>query len=554
MKDFIIIGGGPVGLYWAARLAQIKKELAAPINIVVIDPRSGDYRRERIVSNEAIKSISSMLSIKMPSGKDIPSEAMYIREFEKALYEYCEEKGVIFKKGTFSQLDHDSLTYKDIDEEPHKLKCDMIIDCSGSNRVVLKETNRLLETAIFKIKPLGKNPHTNHFSCYLSLKTEEAMKLRAPEEISPLVQAKQLCKLRQKYGWPNFSFPDVDIRSAKKEDGGFNYFIYYEVPDNLKNLNKEVQIEFLKDLLQLKYGFREIDFTINSFGHFQVCPHYVEQPFYQCKELPVILPGGDCQIEPDYRKGIGIESGIVRADFFLNTASSNSKGLEFSFENYYVNVAQYMNYHGSLINQFYRQRQDNINTTSLEQARKILCAASKIVEEQDDMTAIASELKLLGNELFNKPNYDGALECYLTATHLHKALDTIPTMDFITLHANACQACLKLKEYMKCVNLADEGIKICMENNLNNQAIFFKLLFRKASALSEIINKLNVSTQKEEIDTFLKDLIKTHELMKENSGESNTAFVNQIHSKIDGITSKLSQTIGEPRNIDKYPT
>ncbi|WBV64062.1 hypothetical protein PGH43_04865 [Legionella pneumophila 130b] len=64
----------------------------------------------------------------------------------------------------------------------------------------------------------------------------------------------------------------VDIRSAKNEEGGVNYFIYYEVPDNLKEKDKSVQIEFLKDLLKLKYGFEDIDFTIHSFGHFPVFP------------------------------------------------------------------------------------------------------------------------------------------------------------------------------------------------------------------------------------------------------------------------------------------
>ncbi|GAN17921.1 hypothetical protein lpbnt_02036 [Legionella pneumophila] len=53
MKDFVIVGAGPIGLYWAARLAQIKESSGLPINIVVIDPRAGNYNRERIVSNEA---------------------------------------------------------------------------------------------------------------------------------------------------------------------------------------------------------------------------------------------------------------------------------------------------------------------------------------------------------------------------------------------------------------------------------------------------------------------------------------------------------------------
>lgn len=540
MKDFVIVGGGPIGLYWAARLAKMKERFKLPINIVVIDPRAGDYRRERIVSNEAIKTISSQLSIDIPSAKGIPGGAMYIRDLEKELYKYCKGKGVQFKKGTFSELSSNSVTYKDRNEDTHTIPCDMVIDCSGTNRMVLKETNRLLGKEVFEIKPLGKNPHTNHFSCYMSLSAEEAMKLHEPEKINPLVQAKQLCKLRQKYGWPNFSFPVVDIRSAKNEEGGFNYFIYYEVPDDLKDKSEEIQIEFLKDLLKLKYGFEDIDFTIHSFGHFPVCPKYVDRPFYLDKELPTVLPGGDCQIEPDYRKGIGIESGIVRANFFLNTAFLTSKGLDFSFENYYGLVAEYVSYHGNLIEKFYLQRQENINGSALEQAKIILCTAAEIAKETDDIVAITSELKLLGNELFKKPNYEGALECYLSAIQLYKSLDTIPVLDFVTVHSNACQACLNLKEYKKCVSLADEGIKNYFEMTLDNPALLFKLLFRKASALNEIISKLDVTNDKEEIDPLFKDLKETHELMKEHLSKSNETFVTQIQSKISNLEEKLT--------------
>lgn len=372
----------------------------------------------------------------------------------------------------------------------------------------------------------------------MSLSMEEAMKLHIPDKIDPLLQARQLCQLRQKYGWPNFSFPVVDIRSAKNEKGEVNYFIYYEVPDDLKEKDKSLQIEFLQDLLKLKYGFKDIEFTIHSFGHFPVCPKYVDRPFYLSKDLPTILPGGDCQIEPDYRKGIGIESGIERANFLFNTAHLINKGIEFSFENYYMQVARYVSYHGNLIEKFYLQRQENITHSSLEQAKKILCSASETAEKMEDITSIASELKLLGNELFKKPNYQSALECYLAAIQLHQKTKTL-TMDFITLHSNACQACLKLNDNEKCIILANEGIKAYTEMKGEEKDVLFKLLFRKASALNEIIKGLDVKTQRKELDELLKDLTETCDFMQKNLSENNAIFVKQIQSKIENISKKL---------------
>ncbi|HAT7071239.1 TPA: hypothetical protein JAN90_00235 [Legionella pneumophila] len=344
----------------------------------------------------------------------------------------------------------------------------------------------------------------------------------------------------------------VDIRSAKNEEGGVNYFIYYEVPDNLKGKDTIVQIEFLKDLLKLKYGFENIDFTIHSFGHFPVCPKYVDKPFYLGEGAPAVLAGGDCQIEPDYRKGIGIESGIKRANFLFDTAQLTSKGLEFLFDNYYQQVARYVGYHGKLIEQFYLERVDNINGSSLEQAKKIFCSACGSVKEIEDVATIASELKLLGNELFKKPNYESALECYLTAIHLYQSFEkAMPlTMDFVTLHSNACQTCLKLKEYGQCINLANEGIKAYAEIKIEDKDMLFKLLFRKASALVELSNVFDVKTQRKELDEALKDLKETYELIKENSGVNNAAFVKQIQTKIVNIEKKLPPPQEEVNKIE----
>ncbi|HBD7058829.1 TPA: hypothetical protein KKW48_001548, partial [Legionella pneumophila] len=195
---------------------------------------------------------------------------------------------------------------------------------------------------------------------------------------------------------------------------------------------------------------------------------------------------------------------------------------------------------------------DNIKGSSLEQAKKILCSACGSVKEIEDVAAIASELKLLGNELFKKPNYESALECYLNAIHLCQSFEkALPlTMDFVTLHSNACQTCLKLKKYEQCINLANEGIKTYAEINAEDKDMLFKLLFRKASALVELGNGLDAKTQIKELDESLKALKETYELMKENSGVNNTTFVKQIESKIVNIEKKLPPPQEEVNKIE----
>lgn len=80
--------------------------------------------------------------------------------------------------------------------------------------------------------------------------------------------------------------------------------------------------------------------------------------------------------------------------------------------------------------------------------------------------------------------------------------------------------------------------------------MLFKLLFRKASALVELGNAFDVKTQRKEFDEALKDLKETYELMQENSGVNNAAFVKQIQTKIVTIEKKLPPPQEEINKIE----
>lgn len=80
--------------------------------------------------------------------------------------------------------------------------------------------------------------------------------------------------------------------------------------------------------------------------------------------------------------------------------------------------------------------------------------------------------------------------------------------------------------------------------------MLFKLLFRKASALVELSNAFDVKTQRKDLDEALKDLKETYELMKENSGVNNAAFVKQIQTKIVTIEKKLPPPQEEVNKIE----
>lgn len=544
MKNFVIIGTGPIGLYWAARLALFRKERGlSDISIVAIDPQAGDFQRQRIVSNEAINKVTSTLGIQISPSKEIPIEAMRIRDFESALFDYCIDQGVDIILGKFQRLENDAVVYQDSTTESNvSISCDMVIDCSGTSRVVLKGFNTASHQEFFKIQDLGNNPHRSHFHTYLILKPIEAAKLSS-REVEPLIQAEQLCKLRETYNWPDFSFPEVYINSAERKDGRFNYFIYYEAPDNLREKGVAIQESFLKDLLKLKFGFDNITIDqIVSHGNFPVSPKYVEPVFYMGDNFPAVFPGGDCQIEPDYRKGFGIESGIKRADFLLDTISITPSGISFRLENYNFNVSRYISYQTNLIVSFYQDRTQNIQT-SLEKARLILCAASKTVEDKEKIKLIATHLKQLGNELFKKPNFIGAQECYLAAINLYQQmdLDKLSVMeDLLALYSNASLVSLKQKDYEGALKLAEKGIEIA-PHLLKGNDIFYKLLYRKVSAILEILDNQN-----EKISSDIADLravlFDTYAAMKNHPSFNKNALTDRIEKQIELLESSVSHT------------
>jgi tetratricopeptide (TPR) repeat protein len=541
MQYFTIIGAGPIGLYYAARLAKIKSETGLPISIIVIDPRAPNYCRERIVSNNAISKIISLFDINIPTTKEIPPEAMYINDFEKALYQYCVHHNVTFKKGTFNQLHPLGLYYNDTDSgRTEKINCDIVIDCSGANRVVLKDTNRFLEDEFFKIRRLGHNPITHHFSSYLTINAEEESKLKTGSKTDPLLQAKVISLLRNKYSWPHFSFPEMDIRSTKRENGDFNYFIYYEAPDNLNQSDKKIQIDYLTDLFKLKYCSEDITLPSHTPLHFEVDPHFVETPFYQGGDLlPAIFPGGDCQIEPDYRVGIGIESGIDRANLLMDSIRFNRSGLELNLEAYTLTSAQYLSYHASIVARRYEMRLNNIQNFSLTRALTLFTQAATSIKNADDSCLLAKELKSLGNMFYKQQKYACALESYLIGIQLYKRLKEPAINEMVTLYSNACQAALLIGHFKQCLDLANEGLVSYPKRDGNSPPIFFKLLFRKATSIIHLLNSLELTAEKALTNKLLLALFDTHTLMIANSSVSNQSVILQIQKQID-------------RNAEKY--
>lgn len=84
IKNIIIIGAGPIGLYLAALLAQKDMKF---VNITVVEPRIGSYNRKKIISSIPVESILAHLGLDIHVSNNLPYGSMYIKDFEESLYE-----------------------------------------------------------------------------------------------------------------------------------------------------------------------------------------------------------------------------------------------------------------------------------------------------------------------------------------------------------------------------------------------------------------------------------------------------------------------------------
>ncbi|WP_367608094.1 hypothetical protein [Legionella sp. W05-934-2] len=551
MKDIVIVGAGPVGLYAAALYIKVINKYHLPITVTIIDPHAGNYRRERIVSNQVIEDVSSEFNLDIPKPSGIPVEAMYIRDLERTLYDYCLKSGVTIQQGTFQSLGKNKVKYT-TSKGVSQVACDLVMDFSGNKRVVINEVNRQKGPTALTISQLGNNPVPQHFSRYINLTPDEAKKLSSGKKLDPIKQARELIKLRQTFEWPYFTLPDIDIRSAVDKDNSVNFFIYYEALPALKEKSKSVQLAFFKTILKLKYGFDEIDFTVKSHGDFIVNPHMVEKGFYQMEDNNLlVVAGGDAEIEPDYRKGFGIEMGFNRLKGLFQSTTFKPDGFELDLSHYNLIRSQLMAMHKQLITSLYQSRQREIKQSNLPNAKLYYLALADNAQGEEART-LAEELKLLGNAFYGINKYADAKECYRKAVELYQSLSAPIPNTLLNYQSNLALAYLSLKDYDSCIASANDAIKTFFTLGASDKNLFYKALFRKSTALLAIIDSNMGSSSKTNIGPLLEDLKETHQFMVKHCGDMETTRTEQIAKRIAEIELTMLKTGPSPTHNNLF--
>ncbi len=341
IKDIVIVGGGPIGMYMAIKLKQ------QGLNPILIEKRSHFTRPGRL-EPEIFTLVSVSLQKERSWADDDyeikPSSSYHIKDLERELERILKEENITVIKGEYINLSNNSINVRLSSGQPKAIPCDLVFDATGSDRKVLSTINKIYEdkheAPPFHFSDVGYNPIKKHFIAYVGMEPNDIKELKNnqtkvddtlhsfkfPEKHLKGIMEKliEISKLRQQFGWSNFSMPQCVVRPLEKN----KVCLYLEMPENLKT-HKDYEA-WVKAVLKLQTN-KDVPFAyLKTSEKYKLNPKPRFQPiFLQPKEttpfcfmgtnFPDIIPIGDALIDPDYRRGLGIGEGIIRADALLES-------------------------------------------------------------------------------------------------------------------------------------------------------------------------------------------------------------------------------------------
>ncbi|QDP71965.1 hypothetical protein FOG18_04955 [Legionella israelensis] len=430
----VIVGAGPVGLYTAICLA----ERGLPVQIV--DKYANNFSRPGVVAIGAGEIITRQLKrigidVDIPLAGSYP-ETYYISDIQKILYKKAKELGVKF---TFSHFKGIEGNFIKVEEDIEPIQCELLIDCSGESRQVVKYVNEEHEN-IFTVSQIADNPVKTNFIAFITMSPEDA-ELLSTSSSSRVNEVKQFEKLRAQ-GWTQNDMPHWDMRRWDFIGKKTRFSCYFEMPDELARAPESIQKEWLSTMLELKTG-KKIDFEIESdsplkFRPFNVDPHWVENPL--CVSSPYPFPiavCGDAMMSAEYRKGTGISNGIICANGLVKAISYTHDKYHIQSDIFYFTVTEFrptgqcIDEHIKEVKDYYQARKNRLSNIKIQKDKleKYLEAHAELPEDEAIKKGLLlqiSVLKELADSTFLAKNYEKARHIYKEALNACKVLEENP--------------------------------------------------------------------------------------------------------------------------------
>lgn len=319
MKQIAIIGAGPIGLYLAE---QLKK--AGLHAIAIYDPRAGVYTRPGHVNRDLLFWLAPEL------GRRISDKAAWhIKDIERLLFERIKQSNITVEQKKFVRFHEGAgnkgIVLQNLEGNEEVVECDFVFDCTGSQRSLIHEINRVVPTPPFTLQSISSDVRIKrHIIAYGAMSEQQLRQLNEKPLLSLELYTTQeylqgIEKLRR-LGWREFGFPFVYGMNFDKG----KVCIYSECPDGLTPEDYELWINTVIEAVtsrsditfsQLppskKYASKPRLVTFN------VEPMELLQAAYHSANFPTVIPMGDAQIDPNYTLAHGIKDGLSRVQKFI---------------------------------------------------------------------------------------------------------------------------------------------------------------------------------------------------------------------------------------------
>lgn len=402
----VIIGGGPTGLYTALQLR--KKGIK---DIIIFDPRAGQYIRPAPISNAVFLKISREFGI------DSKPDQFTIKGLERLLYAEAKKLKIRVENKHFFRLHKDKkspgvIVKEDLtDEREEFVPAGYVFDCTGSKRAVVMYVNNQCQDSPFKIHRIGKLPIPNTLYANVQMEPSQIDEIKSKVKfnhlsvkdpnLEPLMYANSLIKLRG-LGWREFEYPRVQI----VHQGKCKINLYMECPAELSKDNYDEWLQAVLGGYVSSPNYSQIKSTKYKskprFGSFTVSPKFLEKSCYLGGDFPMVTALGDCQIDPYFRLGHGISNGFTRIDIMIEEMQIiDGKIGSFFAEEYQEKILPHLMSHKEQIVKTIAEEKESL-LDALEEAYLKLKKALSAVDNPLDIAIYSNILK----EIEIRKNYE----------------------------------------------------------------------------------------------------------------------------------------------------
>ncbi len=401
MKHNVIVGAGPMGLYLAYKLRK-----AGVKNIILFDPRSGEYVRPGHVNEE------NFVKLERALGKTKFSTLFgHIKEFERILFDEITDLGIPAQKKRFARFHEDAkkkgIIVQNSEGVEELIECDFVFDCTGSQRILVNTINQLITPPPFKLKPIRENvPIKQHLLAYVRMTETDMDKIQAATDINktpgffltPEQHVNAINRMRT-LGWKDFGLPQLyGVYFGKNK-----VCLYMESPDNLPI---EAHEAWLKTVIDVSTNTTDISFSQlpaskkykskPRLTSYTVNPRELEEAAFTSKTLPTVIPMGDSQTEPHPTLAQGIADGLDRVDAFIKHIEVLEGNIAyFDTEEYKAVIKDMMGAHKrAIINKYNRRENDSYQMLLLAETNyTVALAKAKGLPQEAVLSDILKEIK-----------------------------------------------------------------------------------------------------------------------------------------------------------------